>query len=113
MEGEKNYSVEITPEAENYYYEVLDYFYKYHNEESADKKRRELLELAISLRTNPFIGRIEESLQFLRKGHRYVLYFYTKIKAIKVIYFINESLKVIYITDFFPCESNELRIKNR
>ena len=61
MEGEANYKVEITAEAESYYYEVLEYFYKHHSESSADRKSQELIDKAIALKDNPLIGRIEEN----------------------------------------------------
>ncbi len=113
MERESSYTVEITPEAENYYFDILDYFYKYHSEESADRKSKALLEKAIALESNPFIGIKEENLEFLGYGHRYILYYYTRVKAIKIIYFIDEERKIVYITDFFPCERDENKISER
>jgi plasmid stabilization system protein ParE len=113
LERKPSYTVELTPEAEGYYYEVLDYFYKHHSESSAAKKSEELLGKAIALENNPLIGRIEENLKFLGRQHRYILYYYTYIKAIKIIYFVNEASKIVYVTDFFPCESNEKRISSR
>lgn len=113
MEREPDYTVEITPEAEGYYYDILDYLYKHHSEESADRKSKALLDMAVALESNPFIGRKEDNLEFLECEHRYILYNYTKIKAIKIIYFIDEKNKTVYITDFFPCESDENRISSR
>lgn len=89
MERESNYTIEITPEAEGYYIEILEYLYKYHSEESADRKSKQLLEKAIVLEMNPFIGRIEVNLKFLGREHRYILYYYTLVKAIKIIYFVD------------------------
>lgn len=110
MERGQGYTVAITPVAENYYRDVLEYFYKHHSEGSADRKSAELLEMAIGLEMNPFLGRIEEKLSSFGRKHRYILYFYTKRKAIKIIYFINEQEKTVYITDFFPCENDEGKI---
>ena len=73
MEGGQGYTVAITREAENYYRDVLEYFYKHHSEASADRKSTELLEKAIALENNPGIGRIEENLRPLGRMHR--LYF--------------------------------------
>ncbi len=103
----------ITPEAEGYYYEILEYLYKHHSEASADRKSEELVGKAIALENNPLIGREEENLKLLGRKHRYILYYYTKIKAIKIIYFVDEASKVVYVTDFFPCESDESRISSR
>jgi hypothetical protein len=53
LEGTTIYTVEITPEAESFFYDVLEYFYEHCSEESANKKSDELLELAIKLENNP------------------------------------------------------------
>jgi plasmid stabilization system protein ParE len=113
LEKEPSYTVEITPEAEGYYCDILEYLYKHHSEESADRKSKALLEKAIALEANPFIGRKEDNLEFLGCGHRYILYYYTKTKAIKIIYFIDEKNEIVYVTDFFPCESDENKISSR
>ena len=113
MEEKSGYTVKITPEAELFYIEVLEYFYSHHSEKSADKKSNELIEQATSLESNPSRGRIEEYLRFLGKEHRYLLYYYTSRKAIKIIYFVDESAKTVYVTDFFPCEMSEKKIRKR
>lgn len=113
MEEKSQYTVEITPEAEDFYNNILEYFYKYHSKESADRKSNELIDLAISLETNPLIGRIEENLRSLGKEHRFILYYYTSRNAIKIIYFTDEEDKVVYITDFFLCESDDNIISDR
>lgn len=69
--------------------------------------------LAVAFEKNPLIGREEENLIYLAFQHRYILYYYTKVKAIKIIYFVDETENVVYITDFFSCESDESRIRNR
>lgn len=56
MEEAAIYTVEITAEAEFFYYEILKYLYKYHSEQSADRKSEELLGLAISLKIDPQRG---------------------------------------------------------
>jgi hypothetical protein len=78
-----------------------------------DRKSTELLEKAIALENNPGIGRIEENLRPLGRRHRYILYYYTSRKAIKIIYFIKEQERTVYVTDFFPCESDENKINRR
>lgn len=113
MEGKTKYSVEITQEAENYYYDILEFFYKYHSIESADRKSQELLEQTDVLENNPFIGRKEDNLKYLGKDYRFILYYYTNLKAIKIIYFVDEEMRVVYITDFFPCYSDPMMIEKR
>lgn len=113
MEKKSCYTVKITLEAESYYYDILEYFYKYHSEESADRKSNELLELAVTLENNPSRGRLEEKLKFLERDHRFLLYYYTPRNAIKIIYFIDEPSKTVYVTDFFPCENDDNKINDR
>ena len=113
MEEKQRYIVKVTPEAEFYYFEVLQYFYLYHSSQSAAQKSEELLDEAISLENNPSRGRIEEKLRFLSRNYRFISYYYTKRKAIKIIYFIDESARIVYVTDFFPCENDEVKIRRR
>lgn len=113
MEEATIYTVEITPEAEFFYYEILTYFYKYHSEHSADRKSAELLGLAISLEIDPQRGTIEEHLKSLGKNHKFIVYYYTPRKAIKIIYFIDEPKKVVYVTDFFLCQMDDKKISRR
>ncbi len=113
MEEAINYRVEITAEAEYFYFDMLTYFYKHHSEQSADRKSGELLDLAISLEIDPQRGTPEENLEPLGKHHKFLLYYYTPRKAIKIIYFIDEPQKVVYVTDFFPCQMNDKRISKR
>jgi hypothetical protein len=113
LEETTTYIVEITPEAEFYFYEILAYLYKYHSELSADKKSSELLDLAISLEIDPQRGAIEDNLLSLGKNHKFLLYYYTLRKAIKIIYFVDEPKKIVYITDFFPCQMDDRKINKR
>lgn len=113
MEEGAVYTVKITPEAEFYYLEILKYFYKYHSELRADRKSAELLDLAISLEIDPQRGTVEVKLKRLRKNHRFILYYYTSRKAIKILYYIDESNKIVYVTDFFPCQIDDKKVSKR
>jgi len=113
LEEETGYTVEITPEAELFYLDVLEYFYSNHSIESADRKSGELLDQAMSLENYPSRGSKEELLKSLGKEHRYLLYHYTKRKTIKIIYFIDHQARKVYVTDFFPCTVDEKRISKR
>jgi len=113
VEEESIYQVEITPEAERYYLDILEYFYKHHSADSADKKSEELLLKAISLSNHPKRGRTEDSLNFLGKEHRFLLYKYTQNRSIRIIYFVEEETKTVYVTDFFPTKMNNLKIRTR
>ncbi|MFN6943521.1 MAG: type II toxin-antitoxin system RelE/ParE family toxin [Cytophagaceae bacterium] len=113
MESQQSYLVEITPEAEYHYLELGEYLYQHHAPSAADKKLTEILDLAISLENRPNRGRVEEKLSLLGKDHRFLVYSYTSRKSIKVIYFVEESIKKVYVTDFFPTEMNDDKILKR
>lgn len=113
MEEGLAYQVEITPQAEAYFIELLDYLYKHHSPESADKKTEEILQMAVSLRKLPYRGRIEDQLINLDKQHRFLVYPYTSRKSVKIIYFIEEILKTVYVTDFFPTQKDEKYLPER
>ncbi|MCP4458826.1 MAG: hypothetical protein GY816_12505 [Cytophagales bacterium] len=113
MEEESNYVVDITQEAEIFYYDLLKYFYSTHSEESADRKSDEILEMALSLDKLPNRGSVEDKLAFLKMDHRYLVYKVTPRKTVKIIYFIVESEKIVYVTDFFPTEMDDSRIEER
>ena len=111
MEAESEYLVKITPEAEHYYLEILYYLYHTHDSTSANKKSSELLELAMSLCENPNRGTDEETLKYLGKKHKRLVYQITTRNTIKIIYYVEESNKTVYITDFFPTVMNPNKMK--
>ena len=113
MEEKPSYLVEITSEGESYYYDLLKYLYSTHSIESVDRKSTEILEMALSLDLMPNRGRDEDKLAFLGVGHKYLLYEVTSRKMIKIIYFIVESEKIVYVTDFFPTEMDDSGISER
>ncbi len=113
MEKEANYAVEITPQAERYFLELLDYLYATHSPARAASRSDELLAMAMSLDKNPARGRLEDKLAFLGKQHRFLVYPYASRKSVKVIYFIDEDLGKVYVTDFFGTEMNDEKIADR
>ncbi len=113
METIKRYQVEITLQAKFHYFEILEYFYEHMSYDSAAKKADELYDITTSLETLPERGQIELTLQHLQKEHRYLLYQSTSRSTIKIIYFLDKEGEVAYVTDFFPTEMDEKKIKAR
>ncbi|MBN8578571.1 MAG: hypothetical protein J0L66_16630 [Cytophagales bacterium] len=74
METGKNFVVEITPEAEGYFLQAIEYLYQTHTQSQASNKSEELLEMAMSLSRLPRRGSIEPKLKFLNEEHRYLVY---------------------------------------
>lgn len=113
MEEQESYLVEITPEAEQYYLNLLSHLYQTHSSESADEKSAEILDLALSLSDFPNRGRKEDELEYLGKEHQFLVYSLTNRKTVKIIYFIEELAKKVYVTDFFATEMNPTKIKKK
>lgn len=113
METIKEYEVEVTSKAKLHYFEILEYFYDHMSYDSATRKSEELYTSIHSLKILPERGQLELSLQYLKKGHRYLLYQSTSRTTIKVIYFVDKDRGVVYVTDFFPTEMDEKKIKDR
>ena len=111
MAKEQDYQIIITSRAEQAYFEVLDYIFDNHSFQRANEIALELVEHPQILRNFPLLGQIEPNLEFKTKKYRYILYERTKVTTVKIIYFIHDTSKQIYITDFFPCEMFEQRMK--
>lgn len=110
---EKCYVVEITPEAECFYFDLLAYLFKTHHPKSASRKADDILELAMSLKENPFRGSIEHRLKALGREHRFLLYEISRGKDVKIIYFIENASSKVYVTDFFGTKLDDQKIGQR
>ena len=115
MEAEEKsqYQVEFTPSSKYYFYEVLEYFYEYYPPERAEELADELEQLAQSLDKLPHRGTLEKWLSERKKDYRFLLFKRTDRSEVKIIYFIEESLKKVYVTDFFPTEKDAEQIAER
>jgi plasmid stabilization system protein ParE len=110
VKGQK-YQLVITKSAEQAYFEVLDYVYEYHSPKRANEIAKALLELPKILLDFPKMGRIEPNLKKRALQYRYILFERTKQVTVKVIYYLDDETKTIYITDFFPSEMSTEKIK--
>jgi len=106
LEKQTSYLVEITSKAEQYYWNLLGHLYETHSIQSANKKSDDIIKMAMSLTNNPQRGRLEEGLARYNKTFRALIYHVTKRNTVKIIYFIDEAKKTVYITDFFPTRQN-------
>lgn len=59
------------------------------------------------------MARAKKSLQSVEEGKTRSIHEFKKDIASKIIYFINEQERTVYVTDFFPCESDENKISKR
>ncbi|MES2589142.1 MAG: hypothetical protein V4622_09185 [Bacteroidota bacterium] len=113
MVEEQDYQIVITSTAERAYFEVLDYVFEHHSKQSANSIALELLEHPQILKKFPNLGTIEANLKQRSEKYRFILFERTTKITVKIIYYVDEENKKIYLTDFFPCEMNEQKIRRR
>ena len=72
----------------------------------ADKIRKSVFDATRPLIKDPLIGAVEENLESLKQGHRYLVE-----GNYKIIYRVIQNN--IYITDVFDCRQNPQKMKRR
>jgi plasmid stabilization system protein ParE len=108
------YKVIITANAERYFYEVVEYIYEHHTLTEAENLSTALRDAPQKLTAYPSRGAIEPRLANYRgRAYRYLVFNRTKRADIKIIYYVNEQAKEVYVTDFFPTEKDDTKIPGR
>ena len=107
------YEVVITSVAELHFYELAEYLYENMSLERAEEVTRKLNEMALSLDLLYHRGSEEKKLTRRKKSYRYILYKRTSRASVKIIYYVDEKNKTVYVTDFFPTEKDPKRIAGR
>ena len=79
----------------------------------AEKVAKELSEMALRLDHLYNRGAREEKLRRRKKAYRYLLFKRTTKATVKIIYYVDEKDRVIYVTDFFPTEKDPRNIAQR
>lgn len=113
MVNEQDYQIVITSSAEHAYFEVLDYVFEHHSLKRANEIALELLEYPKLLEKHPFLGKTEPLLEQRSEKYRFIVYERTSRTTVKIIYYVDETSKKVYLTDFFACEMNEQKIKRK
>ena len=109
----KKYAVIITDPADQSFYEVLEYLYEHYPIDRAEEVAGELRDIVKRLEYNPKRGAHEPRLSNRENEYRYILYKRTSRSDIKVIYYIDNRLTTVYVTDFYPTEKDDRRISDR
>jgi len=107
------YQVEFTPSSRYYFYEILEYLYEHYPIDRAEQLADELEGLAQSLNYHPHRGAKEKWLSSLGQDYRFVLFNRTKRAEVKIIYYIQERERKVYVTDFFPTEKDAAEMTER
>ncbi len=108
-----SYQVIITDPAEVRFYEITEYFYEHYPLDRAEQIAGELYQAAQSLDVNPERGRKEDRLLHRRNSYRYILYKRTSRATVKIIYYVDQKTKTVYVADFFPTEKDDQKISKR
>ncbi|MFT7614205.1 MAG: hypothetical protein ACI9J3_003187 [Parvicellaceae bacterium] len=112
-EQQEGYRVIITKPAQLSYYDILEYLYFYYSENGADEIARELYEYPVQLENYPNRGTQVDRLSSRPERFLFILYKRTEYADIKIIYFVDEASKEVYVTDFFPTEMHPDKIIKR
>jgi plasmid stabilization system protein ParE len=107
------YEVVITSSAEIHFYELAEYLYEHLSLERAEEVTSELSKMTLSLGLLYHRGSVERKLIRGKKSYRYILYKRTSRASVKIIYYVDEKRKTVYVTDFFPTEKDPRKIVSR
>lgn len=113
MDQGEFFEIVITrPAILRYQDEILTYLHRNYSLERVSEIDEEIIDQVYSLQSNPHRGSIEN---FLKKGskiYRYILFRETRYFELKIVYFIDDQVDQVFVTDFFPTKMNPTRIKS-
>lgn len=92
---------------------MVEYLYDHLSPERAEELTNELSDAALSLDRLYHRGSREKELIGRKNEYRYILFYRTARATIKIIYFVDEKAKTVYVTDFFPTEKDPKKLGKR
>lgn len=104
MDKKQSFKIVITSVAERAYFDLLNYIFEHYAIVRANEIAIELIDFPQILKLQPYIGAIEPLLLNRNEEYRYLVYNRTNLETVKIIYYVDDLTKTVYITDFFPCE---------
>jgi mRNA-degrading endonuclease RelE of RelBE toxin-antitoxin system len=107
------YQVEITESANLFYYELADHLYETLSAARVEEVLDLLVEKVWSLNTLFNRGTNEPVLSGRPQGYQYLLVERSKRKHVKIIYYVDDIVRRVYVTDFFPTEMDNKRLLKR
>lgn len=114
MVEQQSFEIEITyPAEKRYQEEILAYLVKNFSLKRASEIDDNITASVASLSTMPERGSLEPVLKKYPQQFRFILYKETRNFEIKIIYYINQSIRKIYVTDFFPVLMYPEKLKKR
>lgn len=103
-EGKAAFSLIITDNAKEAFYELLGYFKQHYSIDRVFELTEDLLDTPLVLIENPYLGSLELGLEEREPDYRFLLFKRSNRATVKIVYYVDDSQETIYITDFFPTE---------
>jgi plasmid stabilization system protein ParE len=114
MAEQQSFEVEITyPAKQRYQEEILSYLVDNFSFERAVEIDENITVSVKSLSKMTERGRLEPNLEEYKNRFRFILHKETRNFEIKIIYYVNQTAKKVYITDFFPILMQPEKLKKR
>ena len=110
---ETRYEVIITKPAEIHFYEVVEFLYDKYSLERAEQLADQLRDKTQSLCKHPKRGALEWRLESRENEYRFILFNRISRADIKIIYYVDDTTKKVFVVDFFPTEMDDKRIALR
>ena len=108
------YQVIITkPALVRYQEEVLHYILQFFSVERALEIDNNITETLESLMKMPERGAVERQLKNKGVNYRFLLFRQSRNLELKIVYYILEQDKKVYVTDFFPVLMNPNKVRGR
>lgn len=92
---------------------LVEYLYEYMSQDRAEQVAKELNVMALSLDHLYNRGSVEGKLTKRGNSYRYLLFKRTTKASVKIIYYVDEKSRTVYVTDFFPTEKDSKKIARR
>lgn len=93
-----------------YQQRVLAYLYDNFSFDRAKEIDESILNTTRTLSQNPNRGSNEKYLRHAEETFRFILFKETKHFELKIIYFVDENKKQVFVTDFFPTKMSPDKI---
>ncbi len=114
MAKQQIFEVEVTyPAKQRYREEILTYLLDNFSFERTLAIDNNIILSTNSLEKMPQRGRFEPSLEDHKESFRFILHKETRNFEIKIIYYVNEAINKVYVTDFFPVLMQPEQLKRR
>ena len=114
MVDQQIYEVEITyPAKQRYQIEVLTYLADNFSFERTLEIDDAITESVETLSRMPERGTLEPQLKEYAQNFRFILHKETRNLEIKIIYYVNQAIQKVYVTDFFPVLMKYDKLKKR